>query len=95
MALIAKDNNGGDSDCAGYGIIILEAEDDSEDLEDLDGCSVDSLYFDYEETPNWNKVRRFLKKHKVTRVVDTANPEDVYDNIESYIKAMSEFYAQT
>lgn len=81
MALIARDNNGGDSIGVGYGISIWDGD-----------TLVDSLCFEAEEYPSWSRVYAFLNKYKPVTVEDTANPDEIYTNWEDYVHDMEDFY---
>jgi hypothetical protein len=83
MALIARDNNGGDSIGVGYGITVWDGD-----------TLVDSLYFEDEENAvDLTKVYNFLNKHKPVTVEDTANPDEIYTNWEDYVHDMESFHA--
>ena len=85
MALTARDNNGGDSIGAGYGISIWDGD-----------TLVDSLYFEDEENAvDLTQVYNFLNKYKPVTVEDTANPDEIYTSWEDYVHDMEAFYSQT
>ena len=83
MALIARDNNGGDSIGVGYGISIWDGD-----------TLVDSLYFEDEENAvDLEQVYNFLNKYKPVTVEDTANPDEIYNSWEDYVHDMESFYS--
>jgi len=83
MALIARDNNGGDSIGAGYGITVWDGD-----------TLVDSLYFEDGDIPDFTQVYSFLSKHSPVTVEDTANPEEIYSSWKDYVRDMEAFYTE-
>ena len=81
MALIARDNNGGDSIGAGYGITVWDGD-----------TLVDSLYFEEEEYPSWSRVYAFLSKYKPVTVYNDTAPTEIYTNWEDYVHDMEDCY---
>ena len=79
MALTARDNSGGDSIGAGYGITIWDGD-----------KLVDSLYYEDGEKPNVFRVSRFLRKYNPVTVEDTAMEE--FKTVQDYIRDLYSFY---